>query len=451
MTPTPRSLRRALVLAGLCLAVSPSAASADSLVFIKSGNVWLSQPDGSGAYQVTTDGTSSSPYRSPSQADDGTIAASRYDEIVRMTQNGTVLNRIDPDPLTNSVSHPVDGPPLDVAISPDGKRIAYTFTSYECPSGASCGARSATSYTAADRYTLPVYSGSSYFRDTSWVTNSRTLQFGGYGSQVNYHDVGAAVTHHWFDDSDTSDPSTDLGDGEATRQGTDFAVIRGYGDSTHLIWYPTADIRSGTPAVPDPWTKGCATGQEAGIAGPTWSPDGTALALQSADGIWIKRQAHDCTLQPALVISGGSEPDWGPADVNPAPRPSGGGQNGGGRPAGGGSTGGSSGGGATAGGGVTVGPLPAQAKLRVAKAQLAKALRSGLKVTLRGARPGKRAIVAKRGKKVVAKGTANVRADGTATVTLRFTKAGKKALRGARSARLAISGGGAKAAVTLKR
>ena len=436
------------MLAGLCLAIVPAAASADSLVYVKSGNVWLSKPDGSGAYQVTTDGTPSSPYRSPSQADDGTIAAGRYDDIVRMTQNGTVLNRIDPDPLTNSVGHPVDGPPVDVAISPDGKRIAYTFVSYECPVGASCGARSATSYTAADRYTLPVYSGSTYFRDPSWVTNSRTLQFGGYGSQVNLHDVGAAVTEHWFDDSDTSDPSTDLGDGEATRQGTDFAVVRGYGDSTHLIWYPSPDVRTGTPAVPDPWTKGCATGQEAGIAGPTWSPDGTALALESADGIWVKRSARDCTVQPTLVIAGGSAPDWGPADVNPAPRPTGGGTPGGGTPGGGPTPGGGS---APMSGGVSVGPLPTQAKLRVAKAKLAKALRSGLKVTLRGAQPGRRAIVAKRGTRVVARGTAKVAADGRATVTLRFTKAGKRALRSARSVKLAISGGGAKATVTLKR
>ena len=293
-------------------------------MFVKSGNVWLAKPDGSGAYQVTTDGTPSSPYRSPSQADDGTIAAGRRDDIVRMTQNGTVLNRIDPDPLTNSVGHPVDGPPVDVAISPDGKRIAYTFVGYECPTGASCGARSVTSYTAADRYTLPVFSGATYFRDPSWVTNSRTLQFGGYGSQVNLHDVGAGVSQHWFDDSDYADPSTDLSDGEATRQGSDLAIIRGYGDSTQLIWYPSPDMRSGTPAVPDAFA-GCATGQEAGIAGPTWSPDGSALALESADGIWVKRQARDCTVQPTLVIPGGSQPDWGPADVHPAPRPSGGG------------------------------------------------------------------------------------------------------------------------------
>ena len=59
--------------------------------------------------------------------------------------------------------------------------------------------------------------------------------------------------------------------------------------------------------------------------------------------------------------------------------------------------------------------------------------------------------MAKRGKRVVARGTAKVGADGGATVTLRFTKAGKRALRAARSAKLAISGGGAKATVTLKR
>ena len=36
-------------------------------------------------------------------------------------------------------------------------------------------------------------------------------------------------------------------------------------------------------------------------------------------------------------------------------------------------------------------------------------------------------------------------------MTLRFTKAGKRALRGARKVKLAISGGGARATVTLRR
>ena len=319
MPSTPLTLRRAVALAGACLALAPAAASADSLVYLKDGDVWLSQPDGSGAYQVTTDGTPDSPYRSPSQADDGTIAAGRYDEIVRMTQNGTVLNTIDPPGLTNSVSHHMDGPPIHTAISPDGSRIAYTLSSFECPPGASCGARFATAYTAADHFTAPEATGTTYFRNTSWVTNSRTLQFGGFGSQVNLHDVGAGSAKHWFDDSDTTDPSTDLGDGEVNRQGTDLAIVRGYGDSTHVMWYAAPDARTGTPGTPDPFT-GCATGQEEGLAGPSWSPDGSALAIAAADGIWVKRQARDCTVQPTRVIPGGSAPDWGPADVAPAPR-----------------------------------------------------------------------------------------------------------------------------------
>ena len=105
----------------------------------------------------------------------------------------------------------------------------------------------------------------------------------------------------------------------------------------------------------------------------------------------------------------------------------------------------------TSTGGVTVGPLPAPAKLQITKAKLAKALRSGLKVTLRGARPGRQAIVAKRGRKVVARGTATVGASGVAKVTLRFTRAAKRALRGARVVKLTVLSGGAKAAVTLTR
>lgn len=89
-----------------------------------------------------------------------------------------------------------------------------------------------TAYTAADRLTAPAAGGTTYLRDPSWVTNSRTVQFGGAGSQVNLHDVGSASAAHWFDDYDYADPPTDRGDGEVSPQGTDIALLRGYGDST---------------------------------------------------------------------------------------------------------------------------------------------------------------------------------------------------------------------------
>ncbi|MBS1878815.1 MAG: PD40 domain-containing protein [Actinobacteria bacterium] len=321
---SPRGGGRAAVLALACAALplfGAAPALADSIVYAKDGNVWLANPDGSGQYQVTADGSPDHPYRSPSQADDGTIAAGFGDEIVRMRQNGEVLNRIDPPALLDSVSQPLDGPPIDVAISPDGSRIAYTMASYTCPVAAECGARTATAYTAADRLTPPQQGGTTYLRDPSWVTSSRTLQFGGYTHQVNVHDVGAASDAHWFDDWEVvgQPASTDLGDGELNPQGTMLALVRGYGPGATVVWYDVSG--NAQTSLPPPPSMRCATGADAGISGPTWSPDGQSLAIADPEGIWVKRGAANCeSPAPILAIPGGSQPDWGPAPVNPGPR-----------------------------------------------------------------------------------------------------------------------------------
>src|SRR5688572_3115160 len=105
-----------LLLAAAALLILPAAAHADSIAFVKDGNVWVASPDGSGERALTRDGTTDSPYRSPSQADDGTVAASFRDGIRLINRSGRVVRELDPPPLTNSVSHPMDGTPVDVAI-----------------------------------------------------------------------------------------------------------------------------------------------------------------------------------------------------------------------------------------------------------------------------------------------------------------------------------------------
>src|ERR687897_2816350 len=155
--------------------------------------------DWSGQRQLTRDGTADHPYRSPSQADDGTVAASYLDSIRLIRRDGTRVGELDPPPLTNSVSHAMDGTPVDVAISPDGSKIAYTFVNASCPVGASCGARAATGYITATGSPMP---GNLYLSNPSWVGNSRTLVFGGYLHQVNTNDIGASEDVHWFDDQD---------------------------------------------------------------------------------------------------------------------------------------------------------------------------------------------------------------------------------------------------------
>ena len=73
----------------LGVALLPAVASADSIVYVKDHNVWLADGNGGSQYQVTLDGTADDPYRSPSQADDGTIAASHGDEILRISRTAT--------------------------------------------------------------------------------------------------------------------------------------------------------------------------------------------------------------------------------------------------------------------------------------------------------------------------------------------------------------------------
>ncbi|MGZ8634512.1 MAG: hypothetical protein ACXWZZ_11765, partial [Solirubrobacteraceae bacterium] len=78
--PFPLGFLTALVVAAAAVVALAATASADSIVYVKDGNVWLTSPDAARQYQVTFDGG----YSSPSQADDGTIVALRARQFVRM-------------------------------------------------------------------------------------------------------------------------------------------------------------------------------------------------------------------------------------------------------------------------------------------------------------------------------------------------------------------------------
>lgn len=397
------------------LALVPPAAGASSIAYVKDHNVWLGAPDGSRTHQVTADGTAALPYRSPSQADDGTIAAGRGHEILRLRQNGEVIGRLDPPALTDTASHVIDGVPVDVAISPDGTKIAWSFARVSCPIAWECGGRAAMGITDAAQVTPPAQYGASYYGSPSWATNTRLLSFGGYLHHVNVQDLGAAPLH-WFDDQDTlpeGASSTDLGDGELNRQGTSFAAVRGYGDQTHIVWSTVnGNALTGPPAAPPALT--CATSFLAGIHGPSWSPDGTATVWGEPDGVWIRGNVHDCASQPALLLPGGSEPDWGPAPVNPppptpqpAPQPGPGGPS------------------------TTPTPPATTAKLtvRVDRRTLRRTLRDGLRVRVSAPGAGRITATAANGRTKVASGKATAKRKGSRAVTLRFTTKARRALR----------------------
>ncbi|KRB78148.1 hypothetical protein ASE01_08320 [Nocardioides sp. Root190] len=287
-----------------------SSTSAGTLVYIKNFNVWIARGNATGARALTKNGTKAFPYGAPSQSDGGIVVASYNRTIVRMNQQGRVLNTMDPAPLRTGSGDDIDGTPIDLAISPDGARIAYTFSQVRCSNGAPC---SATGYTEAARF-RPI-GNSTQFWDPSWVSNTRTLETGGWGSQVQLHDQGAAPVH-WFSDSQMFEfpLATDLGDTELSPDGRHLAAIRGYGEDTAMAWY---DVRGSAKAGPPPGLPSlfCFIPEE-GISGPTWAPDSDSLAWQEDDGIWSKAGVDDCSATQRLLVPGGSEPDWSPAALS---------------------------------------------------------------------------------------------------------------------------------------
>ena len=298
---------------------APAAVPPGTLLFVKNHNVWIAKGDGTGQAQLTKDGTASDPYASPTQADNGTIVASKGYLVVRLDRNGAPLGSFTPPTLTSSAGSPIGGVPHHVAVSPDGSTIAYSQIGYQCPIGLSCGVRYATGYTSA---TGSAKSNKTYYRNASWVSSSRTVQSGGYLSNAMLHTLGASPVN-WFNDEDIFADDTDLNELEVSRDGRWLIALRGYDTSTHVIWYEV-NGSVGTQSPPALPTPRCTSATDPSFASPTLAPDGSAAAWEESDGIWIKSSLTSCASpQPALRIAGGSDPSWSAvaykAPVKPAP------------------------------------------------------------------------------------------------------------------------------------
>ena len=293
------------VLTAAVLGMGAQAAHAASIVYIKDANVWLANPDGSGQYQVTTDGTATSPYKSPSQANDGTIMALNSGRLFRMAQNGQWLN----EPIATAAS---GGGPLSPEISPNG-----AFAVFDYITTTSGGFQQETIYSYADRLTQRTEIDPAGFdlNDPSWIDDGRTMLFA--GQQVWTEPVGPGDQTLWFDEFDTiGDPGANLSDGETA--GTGVVVVRGSGEGESLQFYR----RNGGGFDADP-TPICTFSEPTGaFADPTLAPGGSAVAWQEGDGVWTSAfPGDDCAgAAPRLTIPGGSQPDYGPANVNPGPR-----------------------------------------------------------------------------------------------------------------------------------
>jgi hypothetical protein len=159
--------------------------------------------DASKGYQLTFDGG----YSSPSQAEDGTIGALHYKQLVRLNRSGQPLNA-PIEAMGSDGTHGIGGP-YEPRISPDGRRFAYYFYVRTSTDDLEHNIRwlntgSYGTWTWADHFTSPA-TESEYNQSlvqTEWVTNDRLLgTLGMYlnmwtwklGTRARLHVPGRAV------------------------------------------------------------------------------------------------------------------------------------------------------------------------------------------------------------------------------------------------------------------
>lgn len=470
-----RKLTLTTLIASAALAAGATPADADSIAYVKDGSVWLSTPDGTRQYQVTNGGG----YSAVSQSDDGHLAALHGDKIAYLDQQGNVIADIKtPVSSGDDPTRQFKGP-FDPVISPDGKRIAYTYYWQYIGEDPYCNPSTGC-------YTKRLYQGIAYTHPTRltawdepgmrrqsgwihpfWVGNDRTFHTDPSMSPnedmiMNEPDKVAEAEGftRWF-----SHPTAKWWkDSDMTRSQKKLAGV--VGEQSEKIWFAYVQglpVHGGATNYP--------TQCSYEINGPTgkfeqvsWSPDGKILSYSDGAGINVVPIPEfgatygDCGTpkdDTKLLIAGGASPSYGPANVPPARQfpptngggggqnggggQMGGGQNGGGQ-AGGGPNGGQTGGGNTGGTpepttptGIVVGGKPG------ATLKLGSVLKKGLSVSVPVPQPGSLTVTIKAKGKTVATGKSSAKSVGSKSLKLTFTKSARTTLGKSKSVTFTVN------------
>ena len=307
-------LAAAVALATLAL-VLPASALASSIVYTDgAGNVWLTTPDGSTKKQVTRDDKPDDTYRNPSQADDGTIVGPRTNRFIYvLNQDGTSKRGPWLTPGTSCSSSTIS-----TAVTPAGGLFAYFYIHSDfCSGGSGPRARVAIGDTGTGTSNCNVFPCHDGYFAPRWIHGT---SYAGMitisGDQV--HVQSQSGLQPWVDSGGRDFESFDLSRSgnrvlfELTPDGTPGEGQTEVGELT--LWQNNGPPPSGGNAV-------CTLGNfGTGNSDPRWSPDGTQFTWEDAQGIWVSPapvagQGGACTIQPKLIVPGGKDPDWGPANV----------------------------------------------------------------------------------------------------------------------------------------
>lgn len=238
--------------------------------------------------------------------------------------------------------------PYEPRVSPDGTRIAYWFGQYSSYYSYGCYCylfhlESKTAWSYADHFTDPTSESENYLgiEQPEWLTNDRLLAsypdfwMSGWTFKLGSGDSSTAA-QWWYQFKDDQGYNYFPTDPALSPDGKKLALANG-GDPTAKSQILLASVPGpawvgdppyendylGNSAVQQPQLQ--CTQEKGLVVNPTWSQDSGSVAYGSTDGIHVMGVPADwnCAgLTDRLLAPGGSEPDWGPADVDMAQKPS---------------------------------------------------------------------------------------------------------------------------------
>jgi len=340
-----RNLTAALLVA-LCALVAAPAAGAASLVYLDQGNdVAVARPDGSLAHKVTHATDAEHGYKAISVADDGGITAfvvqgdsSGNGSFVVLDQSGSI--RSGPFLFERSGICGSIGPFLSAA-SPDGLflAVAYFRGSNDCLSGSSTPSVRLTNRTSPT-FGTTTYPSYDYLVKPHWVRHPDQRLAGIEGDTLRVWQNDAAHMEDWI--TVTGGLELDGFDFHPTQTKLllDLADAEGTGSKPHslaLLTYTELSTGAAAPTDPAPVFVCAAENYvtNGGGGSPVWSPDGSQIAWNGPEGIYVSPapvpSGETCLLAPKLAVPGGREAHWASFDLaepstgGPAgPSPSGG-------------------------------------------------------------------------------------------------------------------------------
>jgi Tol biopolymer transport system component len=453
--------------------LTPAVAHADSISFLRGGNIWVAATDGTQQTQVTTGGG----YAYQSRADDGSFIALAGRQLHRLSPTGQLLAQFNtPVSFESPAGTPYFLGPYKPEISPDGSKVAYEYWHQDyglpgCTPTWQCNRISVgIGYSYPDRNTSwdePGLGRQSGWTDPSWIDNGTLLMsdksvYPNADAVIDRPGDGNNVLDHWFEDR--SDVAWHLRDAEISRRGDAITFVStkprtnddpkiGQEDDTVIVYRMTGP----SPAQPTPCFG--VRDDDRVMVSPTFAPDGHAIAFTS------KRRASTDTVPPRIEIvqvpnltdeckqpdAGSSDliidaenPDWSPAGV-PTIRTTDTGTRGGTTPdQGKGGTTDTGKGGTTdtgKGGGNPPGTTVVTKQgvtLTVKPSTVAETLKRGLRPEVAVPGAGKLEVKATYKGKTVATGRATAKAAGTLKPKLTVNAAGKRALKKTKKAAVTL-------------